>query len=471
MNGIAEFINRAVPEFLEIPSTEPDQLRARPYRHRSGHEIPARPWQYPGLFLRGFLTVTIAPGGVGKTTLGMLQAVAMATGKPLLGVQPVAAGGVPVLIFNGEDPQDEIDVRLNAIIKHHGPKHGFSGKDLEANVHVLSGRDQGLIFAKPSRDGVIIDQEALERLQAYLRDNGIKHIVLDPFIAVHHVNENDNGAIEQVATLLVQIAHDCDASMHLIHHSRKANGAEVTEDSARGASSLMAKARISKTLQFMGDTEAHQYNIPISNRFSYVRVNDGKVNLAARDGAPLWLKLVGVEIGNGDSIQTVELWEPPARSNNVKDWQAEAILKVVQEAEKNGRPYRQDPTADNWLGWDLSEPIMGITIENRRKKDQSTEEIRAKLNITGMIQSLLNKGVLITKDEPDRYGKPKPHIHVGTPSPNAADIADLISADIKKKTANTPKKKASPAPKTKVSGTRKKKVPKGAGGAENAAPT
>ena len=88
-----------------------------------------------------------------------------------------------------------------------------------------------------------------------------------------------------------------------------------------------------------------------------------------------------------------------------------------------------------------------------------------------MIQSLLTSGVLISKDEPDRYGKPKPHIYVGTPSPNAEDIDDLISTEIKKKAANIPKKTVAIAPKKKASGTRKKKVPKGAEGADKAAPT
>lgn len=338
MSEIVEFTSRAVPEFLEDVSTGPAPLKARPYRHVEGHLRPPRPWQYPGLFLRGFLTVTIAPGGVGKTTLGMLQAVAMATGKPLLGVQPVEAGGVPVLIFNGEDPQDEIDVRLDAIAAHHGPKHGFRGRDLEANIHVLSGRDQGLVFVKPGRDGVTIDQEALDRFQAYVRDHEIKHILLDPFVSVHHVSENDNGAIEQVATLLVQIAHDCGASMHLIHHARKTNGAEVTEDSARGASSLMAKARVTKTMQFMSDNEATAYDIETKDRFDYVRLNDGKINVTKRSGAPLWLRLVGVDIGNGDSVQTVETWAPPHSLAGVN---FKLIWDRVSEAEADGEPYRR----------------------------------------------------------------------------------------------------------------------------------
>ena len=46
-----------------------------------------REWVYGRHYIRKFLSVTVAGGGTGKTALTMAEAVAMATGRNLLGVE------------------------------------------------------------------------------------------------------------------------------------------------------------------------------------------------------------------------------------------------------------------------------------------------------------------------------------------------------------------------------------------------
>jgi len=54
-------------------------------------------------FARGFMTATIAPGGVGKSVVPLVVALSLATGRDLTSADPKASGGakecVPVLVL------------------------------------------------------------------------------------------------------------------------------------------------------------------------------------------------------------------------------------------------------------------------------------------------------------------------------------------------------------------------------------
>ena len=57
---------------------------AKPYIYRDPRSIPPRQFLHAGHYIRGFLSATIAPGGLGKTSLQLVEAVGMAIGRDLL---------------------------------------------------------------------------------------------------------------------------------------------------------------------------------------------------------------------------------------------------------------------------------------------------------------------------------------------------------------------------------------------------
>ncbi|MBU6379082.1 MAG: AAA family ATPase, partial [Gammaproteobacteria bacterium] len=67
---------------------EPPADLARPFTIRPTSEIPRRRWLYADSYIRSFVSVLAAPGGAGKTTLYVVEALSIATGKPLLGITP-----------------------------------------------------------------------------------------------------------------------------------------------------------------------------------------------------------------------------------------------------------------------------------------------------------------------------------------------------------------------------------------------
>src|SRR5580704_10986529 len=86
------------------------RFTARPYVWRDPRTIPPRQWLHAGHYIRGYVSATIAPGGLGKTSLQLVEAVGMAAGRNLLGGE----GKPPLNVWywNLEDPLEEIERRI-----------------------------------------------------------------------------------------------------------------------------------------------------------------------------------------------------------------------------------------------------------------------------------------------------------------------------------------------------------------------
>jgi RecA-family ATPase len=74
-------------------------------------------------------------------------------------------------------------------------------------------------------------REAIERCRPDL-------IVLDPFVKLHALEENDNGAMDFVCDLLATLAIEYDVAIDAPHHTKKGQLAPGDADSGRGASAM-----------------------------------------------------------------------------------------------------------------------------------------------------------------------------------------------------------------------------------------
>ena len=104
------------------------------YDFKDPANIAPREWVYKPYYLRKFIGLTASTGGVGKSRLAMAEAVAMASGQNLLGIEPLKP--LRVWYWNGEDPEDEIDRGFAAIIKYYGLKR----EDMDGRLFRDSGR-------------------------------------------------------------------------------------------------------------------------------------------------------------------------------------------------------------------------------------------------------------------------------------------------------------------------------------------
>lgn len=68
----------------DFPCRRSDRLPTE-FSWRDPSTIPPRPWLYGQHLIRKQVSVTVAPGGVGKSSLTICEALAMVSGRELLG--------------------------------------------------------------------------------------------------------------------------------------------------------------------------------------------------------------------------------------------------------------------------------------------------------------------------------------------------------------------------------------------------
>lgn len=279
---------------------EPVKLKAITVDTINPIMIPKRDWIMDGRYIGGFINVVISPGGAGKSTLTMLDAVAIATGQPLTGFLVIRPGNV--WLYNTEDPLDELKRRFIAISMAHSiPLYDMRG------IHVTSGREQPFILAKNSgNDGVIINRQAIEEAITYINHHDIRVLIADPFVRTHEVSENDNMQIDKVVWCFQRIADKTGCAICLVHHTSKGAYTPGEMDKARGASALVSAARIAHTVSTMSVAEAQHFAITAARRPWYMRLDNAKSNLKAPMDKADWYEKVSILLANGDSVGTIK---------------------------------------------------------------------------------------------------------------------------------------------------------------------
>jgi RecA-family ATPase len=289
--------------------------------------IQPRRWLYGHKLLRGFVSIAVSPGGVGKSAWSTAMAADMAAGRKTLHDEP--HGKLKTWIYNLEDPGEETRRRLAAIDLH----SGLSDDDLSRLI-VSSGRDRPLIVAQEAERGVYVVMPDVDLIIEACRAANVDVLIVDPAVRAHRLPENDNKAIDLMMDQFARIAHEADVAVLLIHHTRK-GFVSGEMDSMRGASSMGSAARVVVTLQTMTHEEAVDMNVPEAERRFMVRVDNAKSNLAPPPMTAEWFRLNSQDLGNataeypdGDSVQVATAWEPPDPWADVGPVMAEIFARI-----------------------------------------------------------------------------------------------------------------------------------------------
>ena len=314
------------------------------YDHDVLASIPPREWVYGSFLIKRYLTVLGAPGGVGKTALAVVIALAVAAGRALIGQQVHKSGRV--LVINLEDDLDEIRRRVGAAMILHGVKPS----EVKDRLFVMSGRDSQLVIAERTKEGALIATPNVERLLRELRERDITAVICDPFVKSHRLEENRNEQVDFAATLWTRIAHESGCATMLLHHFRK-GGASGEADAFRGASALIDAARSAISLAPMSAQEVGSFNIDMELGRRLVRLDNAKANLAVKPDRAEWFELASVTLPNGDSVQAVRKWDPPALFKNVTPDMANKMLDAIALGYMPGVWYAKGRRAnDRWAG-------------------------------------------------------------------------------------------------------------------------
>jgi hypothetical protein len=212
----------------------------------------------------------------------------------------------------------------------------------------------------------------------YCAKHQIDVIMVDPYGLSHEGSaEKDNGEAATAVKIWKAFAAllNPPAAIYLNHHFRKGSSEPGEVDAIRGPGALVNHARVAQTVTGMSEAEAASFGITPEDRRDYVRLDDGKVNMARKDAA-LWFKLVSVRLDNenarypnGDHVATLEA-VPGMKAQKLKITvhKAREILALIDRGLPDGRKYTdaEANAGDRWAGRVIIACCADATIKDAR---------------------------------------------------------------------------------------------------------
>lgn len=372
-----------------------------PYTWQEASTIKRREWLYGRHLIRRYVSTTISPGGLGKSSMVMVEALAMVSGKPLLEERIHTPEPLRVWYWNGEDPNDESARRIQAA----AIQHQLKPADIGDRLFVDSGREMSLKLAFMTQGRIELDDDLFEEITAALIARKIDVWTIDPFISSHQVSENDNGAIDAVIKRLGIVAERANCAIELVHHVRKGNGKdETTVEDARGASALIGGVRSARVLNVMSKDIADAAKVDAKDRYSHFSVTNGKSNMGPRSDVGVWRKIVSVDLENGglalDSSDHVGVVIPFKMPDMLADIPANAA-EIAQDVARQFDMGRVSPRSPDWFGYIVG-PRLGIDVDN--------EEGKRMVKI--LMHKWIENDVLAIRAGPDKAGNKRDFITV-----------------------------------------------------------
>lgn len=320
--------------------------------------IPPREWVYDTHLIRKFVSLTVSPGGLGKSSLALVEALSLVVGRPLLADAKTHEGPLRVWYWNGEDPQEETKRRVMAAAKH----YRLSADDLGGRLFTDSGRDTPLVLGHNDRDGITLNEDLFERIETTMIEHGIDVFIADPFVSAHRLGENDNNAIDALIKRLGRVADKTNTAIEIVHHVRKPNStqAETYVNDARGASALIGGVRSARVLNVMSEDVATSGGVPQDLRMRHFSVSDGKANMSPKAGEARWRFLESINLENktadreSDNVGVVTYYELPKEAKQMHDLsRSEDEMRLILSTDDTVRHWDgkgRGRKPKNWLG-------------------------------------------------------------------------------------------------------------------------
>ena len=277
--------------------------------------LAPRSWLYSRHYQRRTVSLTAGPGGMGKSSLDMVEFIAMATARNLLGEQPEQR--LRVWYHNGDNSRDEIDRRLAAVCQH----YKIPMEELQGWLWTSSGTEFPLRVAKGYAN-LEIDAALVRHISAFVNKNQIDVAGFDPLVSVHSVSEMDTGKMDGVVRVFSGIADENDTAIELAHHVRKpAVGTFDDYDvhDIRGVKAITDAVRAARILNHMKEKDSEAAGCSETERLTRFRVDRAKGNYSSAAQAATWRQFVSVTLPNGDDVGVVEAWDYPGQGEQTPE--------------------------------------------------------------------------------------------------------------------------------------------------------
>jgi hypothetical protein len=205
----------------------------------------------PTCIVRNYLYADVgsfcAPGGTGKTTLVLYEAICIALGWSVHGLEVMKSGWT--LIITAEDQRERLIARLRAILADMDMTDEQQQTVLKSVLPWdITGEQRRLIEAKDGN--IVLTALADDIVRIYKKDPPVL-VVFDPLVSFGVSESMINDNEQMIITACRRIVKGLDCCVRVIAHTGKANAREKTLDqySSRGGSALSDGARMVAVLQ------------------------------------------------------------------------------------------------------------------------------------------------------------------------------------------------------------------------------
>lgn len=233
-------------------------------------DIPPLDFVFSNL-LAGTVGGIIAPGGVGKSFLGLALCTALTT-KDMLGLS-ITPADCKTTYITAEDPLIILQHRAFGLSQHLNPGERERAKKF-ITFQSIHGTSPCLLTNKGERNENWID--GLKRAAT-----GQRLLIIDTLRKFHQGEENDSGHMTLLTQILDEIASQTGCAILFLHHASKATelaGDTGNQAASRGSSALTANIRFQLNLVNMTINEAVALGVQDNCRSKFVKLVDAKGN-------------------------------------------------------------------------------------------------------------------------------------------------------------------------------------------------
>lgn len=261
----------------------------------------ARRWLIEHLWARAGVGIIGGAPKSYKSWLALDVAVSVASGTPCLDTFPVTEPG-GALVYMAEDAQPVVKARLAGLCRHRGLD--------------LAALPIGVITAPSVRLDLPADQR---RLAETVRREAPRVLLLDPFVRLHRINENQAGDVAPILGYLRELQRAHDLAVVVVHHARKNGGSTTGGQSLRGSGDFFAWVDTALSLR----RRHQQLALAVEHR-------------AARAPDPVTLALVGTE--QDMHLALVGAHDPPTKAGPAPADLDATLLHTLDQAGLDGLP-------------------------------------------------------------------------------------------------------------------------------------
>lgn len=278
--------------------------------------IPPRPWLMDKALMHGAVTLLLASGSAGKSSISLAIAAHLALGLPFAGYKCYRP--CKTIIYNGEDDLHEQSRRLLAMCI----AYEFDYYEVKNNVMLLSSRELKMDLVAKEYNRPVRNDALIKHIVQIASNNDVGLIIIDPLVKIHKCNESDNVEMDFVMETLTDIAHNSNTALLALHHTAKTVSKQEDRvgnmDIARGASAVVNAARIAFTLLNASQQDAEDYGFQDNERHMWVRLDDAKMNISLATKDATWFHKEGVRIPSNDLVGVLRYMTPEKSKNHIK---------------------------------------------------------------------------------------------------------------------------------------------------------